>query len=253
MSDDASVISDEFGGRVVLVTGSSSGIGEEIAKRFSSLGATVVVNSSSSVEAGRRVSDALPGPSIYVQADISDQDQCRLLIEAVIAEYGRLDVLVNNAGWTERVDHRDLDALTDEIFRKTFEVNVFGTWWLTKAAMPHLKQSDDGNVVTITSVAGVRPIGSSIAYAMSKAALNHMTALLAKSHGPVRVNAVAPGLVVTPWTSDWHDLHDGVAARNPVPRVALPSDCAEATLALVRNRYVSGDVFVVDGGFTKIV
>ncbi len=237
---------------MVLVTGSSSGIGEEIARRFSALGATMVVNSSSSVEAGQRVSDSLPGESLYVQADIADPSQCQQLIDATIAAYGRLDVLVNNAGWTERVDHRDLDALTDEIFRKTFEVNVFGTWWLTKAAKPHLARSDDGNVVTITSIAGLRPLGSSIAYAMSKAALNHMTRLLAKSHGPVRVNAVAPGLVVTPWTEEWKDLHAGVAGRNPVPRVALPDDCAEATLALVRNRYVSGEVFVVDGGFTQL-
>ena len=241
----------EFSQRVVLVTGSSSGIGEAIARRFGALGATVVVNSSSSVEAGQAVSDALPGESLYVRADISDQAQCHALVGAVIAAYSRLDVLVNNAGWTERVDHRDLDAMTDEIFRKTFEVNVFGTWWLTKAAMPHLKQSDDGNIVTITSVAGLRPVGSSIAYAMSKAALNHMTALLAKSHGPVRVNAVAPGLVVTPWTEEWKDLHEGIASRNPVPRIALPDDCAEATLALVRNRYVSGEVFVVDGGFSQ--
>lgn len=245
------IVSDEFAGRVVLVTGSSSGIGEQVARRFSALGATVVVNSSSSVEAGERVSRELPGESSYVQADISDAEQCHALIDAVVDRHGRLDVLVNNAGWTARVDHRDLDALTDEIFTKTFEVNVFGTWFLTKAAMPHLKASDDGNVVTITSVAGVRPVGSSIAYAMSKAALNHMTLCLAKSHGPVRFNAVAPGLVVTPWTEDWQDLHEGIAKVNPVPRIAMPDDVAEAVLALVRNRYVSGEVMLVDGGFAQ--
>jgi ketoreductase RED2 len=245
------IISDEFSGRVVLVTGSSSGIGEQIAKRFSALGATVVVNSSSSVEAGERVSAELPGESMYVQADISDAEQCQRLVDTVIERTGRLDVLVNNAGWTARVDHRDLDALTDEIFRKTFEVNVFGTWYLTKAAMPHLKAVEDGNVVTVSSVAGVRPVGSSMAYAMSKAALNHMTLCLAKSHGPVRVNAIAPGLVVTPWTEEWKDLHEGIAAVNPVPRIAMPDDCAEAVLALVRNRYVSGEVMLVDGGFAQ--
>ena len=252
MSDAADrAVGDEFAGRVVLVTGSSSGIGERIAQRFSELGAAVVVNSSSSVEMGRRVSAALPGDSIYAQADISDPAQCTALLDATIERYGRLDVLVNNAGWTTRVDHRDLDGLTDEIFRRTFEVNVFGTWYLTKAAIPLLRESDDGNIVTITSIAGVRPVGSSMAYAMSKAALNHMTVLLAKSYGPIRVNAVAPGLVATPWTEDWTDLHAGLAAVNPVPRSATPDDCAEAALALVRNRYVSGEVFVVDGGFTQ--
>ena len=183
----------ELEGRVALVTGSSSGIGEATARRLAELGANVVVNSSSSVEAGQAVAEALPTESIYVQADISDQQQGAQLLAATIERFGRLDILVNNAGWTTQVPHTDLDALTDEIFRKTFDVNVFGTWWLTKAAVPHLRQSSDGNVVTVTSLAGSRPAGSSIAYAMTKAALNHMTRLLAKSHGPVRFNAVAPG------------------------------------------------------------
>jgi ketoreductase RED2 len=92
-----------------------------------------------------------------------------------------------------------------------------------------------------------------MAYAMSKAALNHMTVLLAKSYGPIRVNAVAPGLVATPWTSEWSDLHAGVAKASPVGRVATPDDVAEATLALVRNRYASGEIFLLDGGFTQVV
>lgn len=246
----------EFAGRVVLVTGSSSGIGERVAQRFAALGATVVVNSSSSVEAGEAVADGLRSDygatASYVRADISDAEEARALIDQIIAQHGQLDVLVNNAGWTTRIDHRDLDALTDEVFRKTFEVNVFGTWWVTSAAMPHLKVATDGNIVNITSVAGLRPIGSSMAYSMSKAALNHMTVLLAKSYGPVRVNAVAPGLVATPWTTDWENQHQAVAKSNPIGRSATPDDVAEATLALVRNRYVTGEIFVVDGGLTQI-
>jgi ketoreductase RED2 len=247
----------EFTGKVVLVTGSSSGIGERVAERFAALGATVVVNSSSSVEAGQAVASRLAHdhdvPATYLQADISDADQGRRLIADTVGLYGGLDVLVNNAGWTTRVDHRDLEALTDDVFRRTFDVNVWGTWVVTKAAIPHLRESADGNVVNITSIAGLRPVGSSIAYAMSKAALNHMTLLLAKSYGPVRVNAVAPGLVETPWTSDWDDLHAGVAAMTPLKRSATPDDCAEAVLALVRNTYTTGEVFVVDGGFTTMM
>ncbi len=242
----------ELSGMVAIVTGSSSGIGERTAQRLSALGASVVVNSANSVEAGQAVAAALPGESLYVQADISDKDQGQALLDATIERFGKLDLLVNNAGWTTVVPHGDLDALTDEIFMKTFEVNVFGTWFLTKAAMPLLRQSGDGHVVNITSVAGVRPVGSSIAYSMTKAALNQMTRLLAKSHGPVRVNAVAPGLVATPWTSDWDTLHAGVAAMAPLHRSATPDDCAEAVLALVRNKYVTGEVFVVDGGMTQI-
>lgn len=242
----------ELDGMVAIVTGSSSGIGEATAQRLSALGAKVVVNSASSVEAGRAVAAALPGESLYVQADISDKAQGQRLLDETVSKFGRLDLLVNNAGWTTLVPHGDLDALTDEIFMKTFEVNVFGTWWLTKAAMPLLRKSNDGHVVNITSIAGVRPVGSSIAYSMTKAALNQMTRLLAKSHGPVRVNAVAPGLVETPWTKDWTTQHEGMKMMAPLKRSATSDDCAEAVLALVRNKYVSGEVFVVDGGFTQV-
>ena len=113
----------EFTGMVAIVTGSSSGIGERIAQRLSELGASVVVNSASSVEAGQQVASALPGESLYVQADISDKEQCENLIAKTIQRFGKLDLLVNNAGWTTLVPHADLDALSDEIFMKTFEVN----------------------------------------------------------------------------------------------------------------------------------
>ena len=242
----------ELDGVVAIVTGSSSGIGERTAQRLSALGATVVVNSASSVEAGQRVADALPVRRCTCRPTSATRPSANRSSSRHVAAFGRLDLLVNNAGWTTLVPHDDLDALTDEIFRKTFEVNVFGTWYLTKAAMPLLRQSPDGHVVNITSVAGVRPLGSSIAYSMTKAALNQMTRLLAKSHGPVRVNAVAPGLVETPWTADWAAQHAGVAFAAPLKRSATPDDCAEAVLALVRNKYVTGEVFVVDGGLTQV-
>jgi ketoreductase RED2 len=242
--------SNEFEGKVAIITGSSSGIGEATAHRLSALGAKVVVNSASSVEAGKAVAEALPNEAIYLRADISDKAQGQALLDATMDAFGQLDMLINNAGWTTVVPHGDLDALTDEIFMKTFEVNVFGTWWLTKAAMPMLRASTDPNVVNITSIAGVRPVGSSVAYSMTKAALNQMTLLLAKSCGPVRVNAVAPGLVATPWTADWDAQHAAIAAMAPLGRSATADDCAEAVLALLRNRYATGQVFVVDGGTT---
>ncbi len=244
-------MSKEFADKVAIVTGSSSGIGEETVRRLSALGATVVVNSSSSVDAGESVVASLPGTAVYARADISNQDEAHELIDSTIERFGKLDFLINNAGWTTEVPHHELDDLTDEIFRKTFDVNVFGTWWLTKRAIPHLRKSDDPNIVNITSIAGVRPVGSSMAYSMTKAALNHLTLLLAKSYGPIRVNAVAPGLVATPWTEDWDAMHAAVAATAPIPRSATPDDCAEAVLALLRNKYTSGEIFIVDGGLTQ--
>jgi ketoreductase RED2 len=242
----------EFEGRVAVVTGSSSGIGESIARHLSDLGARVVVNSSSSVAAGEAVAASLANDAFYVRADIAEKDDCRNLIDRTLAECGKLDILVNNAGWTTPIAHHDLEALTDEIFMKTFEVNVYGTWWLSKMAIPHLKKSDDGNIVNVTSVAGVRQVGSSMAYSMTKAALNQMTKLMAKSCWPVRVNAVAPGLIETPWTSDWDAMHEAVKKTVPLHRSGTPEDCAQATLGLLRSTYATGQIFVVDGGLTLV-
>lgn len=242
----------EFTGKVAIVTGSSSGIGEAIARRLGEAGATVVVNSASSVEAGTAVAKSIGNGAVYMKGDISKKDDCERLIDETVAKFGRLDILVNNAGWTTPIPHHDLDALTDEIFMKTFEVNVYGTWWLSKLAVPHLKKSEDGNIVNITSVAGVRQMGSSMAYSMTKAALNQMTKLMAKSCWPVRVNAVAPGLIATPWTADWGQQHDAIKAIAPLKRSGTPEDCAEATLGLLRSRYATGQIFVVDGGLTLV-
>jgi len=241
-----------FDGQVAIVTGSSSGIGAATAQQLSAEGASVVVNSSSSVEAGEKLARELESAS-YLQADISDESQCLGLVEATLERWGRLDILVNNAGATSVIPHADLDAVTDEIFRRILDVNVLGTWYLTRAALPHLKASPDGAVVNVTSIAGVRELGSSIPYAVSKAALNHLTRLLAKVSGPVRINAVAPGLVATPWTEDWEAQHAAVGQVAPLRRSASADDIADAILGVLKSRYMTGEVIVVDGGLTLVM
>jgi len=235
-------------GKVALVTGSSSGIGEAVARALAAEGASVVVNSARSVEAGERVAAELPDAT-YVQADVADEASARGLVDAAVERYGRLDILVNNAGTTVVIPHHDLEAATPEVWRRIFDVNVVGTWQLTVAALPHLKATGAGSVVNVTSLAGVRQTGSSIPYAASKAALNHMTRLLANVVGPeVRVNAVAPGLVDTPWTDDWDVQREFVRATAPLGRTARPEDIAEVVVGLVRATYVTGTVVVADGG-----
>ncbi|MFT5202311.1 MAG: ketoreductase RED2 [Candidatus Aldehydirespiratoraceae bacterium] len=239
-------------GKVAIVTGSSSGIGEAAARSLAAEGASVVVNSSSSVEAGTAIAESLPTESIYVQADIADEEQDKALVAQTLDRFGKLDILVNNAGWTTRVDHRDHEALTNDILFKTMEINVYGTWWLTRAAMPALQETE-GCIVNVTSIAGLRPLGSSLAYGMAKAALNSLTEDLARHCGPVRTNAVAPGLVATPWTEEWDDLHAGTAAINPLKRSATPEDCAHAIMACVTNTYMNGTIMKVDGGTTLVL
>jgi ketoreductase RED2 len=235
-------------GKVALVTGSSSGIGEAVARALADAGAAVMVNSATSVEAGERVAASLPRAA-YVRADIGDAAACTALVQATLVRFGRLDVLVNNAGTTKVIAHDDLDAATDEIWHRILDVNVLGAWHLTRAAAPALRESGNGVVVNISSVAGLRPVGSSIPYAVSKAALNHLTLLLARVLGPqIRVNAVAPGLVDTPWTAWWGARKDQVAAETPLRRYAQPADVAEAVMGLVRSGFVTGQVITVDGG-----
>jgi ketoreductase RED2 len=235
-------------GKVAVVTGSSSGIGEAVVRSLARAGASVVVNSARSVTEGQKVANSLPRAS-YVQADVADDAACEALVAATLAEFGRLDILVNNAGTTQVIPHADLDAATDEIWQRIFNVNVLGTWHMTRASVPALRATADGAVINVTSVAGQRPSGSSIPYAVSKAGVNHMTLLLAKVLGPqIRVNAVAPGLVETPWTAGWDEIRETVRRQSPLQRVAVPEDVAEAVMGLVLARFVTGQVLAVDGG-----
>ena len=241
-----------WAGRVVIVTGSSSGIGEEVARRFAGHGASVLVNSARSVDAGEAVAKSLPDAR-YLQADISDEEQAKRLVSTALDTWGRLDVLVNNAGTTKLIPHHDLAAASLDVWREIFAVNVFGTWSVTVAAVEALGEQS-GSVVNVSSLAGIRPLGSSIPYAASKAALNHLTVLLAKALGPkVRVNAVAPGLVDTPWTADWEDSRRAVSAVAPMRRSGTPTDVTDAVLYLAGSSYVTGEVIAVDGGFGKVM
>lgn len=243
--------SERWDGKVVLVTGSSSGIGEDCAVKLAERGATVVVNSVSSVEAGEALATRL-GQASYCRGDVSVPEEAQGLVDHCIAEHGRLDGLVNNAGTTVVIPHADLDALSPEIFRRLFDVNVVGAWNVSYAALPALRETK-GSIVNMGSIAGVRQTGSSIPYAVSKAALHHLTALMAKVTGPeVRVNAVAPGLIETPWTEDWGTLHELVAAAAPLKRTGQPADVSQAVLALLEADYITGQVLVVDGGLTLV-
>jgi ketoreductase RED2 len=236
---------------VVLVSGSTSGIGLATARCFAARGDTVVFNSAHSVEAGEHLAEITPN-SLYVQADISQAADCTALIADVLERCGRLDVLVNNAGTTKLIAHRDLEEASVEVWREIFEVNVFGTWQLSVAAMDALRTSK-GSIVNVSSIAGLRPTGSSIPYAASKAALNHMTVLLAKVVGPeVRVNAVAPGLIDTPWTQGWDAVRGYVQGVAPLRRSGTPDEVAEVIVSLADSAYVTGQVIAVDGGLTIV-
>jgi NAD(P)-dependent dehydrogenase (short-subunit alcohol dehydrogenase family) len=237
---------------VALVTGSTSGIGVGIARRLSHDGFAVVLHSRSSVEVGQALAAEL-GNAIYVQADLAnDEDRVRLIREAV-AHWGRLDVLVNNAGISGVIPHADLAAATPAIWHHLYEVNVVAPFRLVSEAEPALREAArrgrPASVVNVSSHAGVRPKGASIPYAATKAALNHVTRLLAVSLAPdIRVNAVAPGLVDTPLTADWTAVQDLWRERSPMRRAAKPEDIAQAVAMLVASDYITGEILLSDGG-----
>jgi ketoreductase RED2 len=243
----------DLAGKAVIVTGSSSGIGAAIARRLASLGAGIVVNSASSAKAGQRIAAEL-ADAVYVQGDIGKPGTAAALVSAAERRWGRLDGLVNNAGVTVDVPLPDIASVTAGHWDKVLRTNVVGTFLVSQAALPLLRSADDGWIINITSLAGIRQTGSSLPYAVSKAALNHMTAIMAKhADGGVRVNAVAPGLVATPWTEQWHERKAGVELVAPLHRVATAEDIADACVTLIATRYATGQTLVVDGGLGLMI
>ena len=234
--------------QAIIVTGSSSGIGAAVARRLAGFGAGIVVNSATSVEAGERVAAGLPD-AIYVQGDVGEPSTATALVDAARDRWGRLDGLINNAGVTIEVPMPDIAAVTVAHWEKVLHTNVIGTFLMSQAAIPLLQEAEDGWIINITSIAGIRQTGSSLPYAVSKAAVDHLTTILAKhAGGNVRVNAVAPGLVATPWTKDWDALKEGVSLMAPLHRVATPEDIADACVSFVGTRYATGQTLLVDGG-----
>ena len=245
-------------GKVALVTGSSRGIGAAIAEALAREGARVIVNANRSVDAGEAVAARIRrahgrDASVMLQADCSSEAGCQQLVrEAVAWSGGRLDHLVINHGINKLIPHTDLDAIDEGFLRRVFDANVFGPFYLTRAAMPHLQRGEGDHSILITgSVAGLRPVGSSIVYAMTKAAVHHMVRLIAKSFGPrVRCNAIAPGLIDTELARDLIEsgAKAAIEATIPAARVGVPEDCVPAAMAAITSTYMTGVVIEIDGG-----
>lgn len=239
---------------VALVTGSTSGIGAAIARRLSREGFLIVLHSRSSTEAGHALVNELGSDAAaYVQADLADDADRVKLVREAIAVWGRLDALINNAGISRVIPHADLAAATPDMWHELYEVNVIAPFRLVTEAQSALREAAargrPGCVINVSSHAGVRPKGASIPYAATKAALNHVTRLLALSLAPdIRVNAVAPGLVNTPLTASWTQAQQLWKEQSPMRRAASPEDIAQAVALLVASDYLTGEILLSDGG-----
>jgi 3-oxoacyl-[acyl-carrier protein] reductase len=248
-------------GKVAVVTGSSSGIGASVALGLARRGADVVVNYSKSAKEGEEVADAArkSGAQVRaVQANVGSDADCRKLAAAAMEAFGRIDILVNNAGITKFAGHRDLDALSAEDFTNIYSINVIGAFQMIRACAEGLRAHGEGAVVNVSSIAGIEGIGSSVAYAASKGALNTMTLSLARALAPeIRVNAVCPGLVATAWFTErfgeeaFGRVKENYRKTAVLGRVADGDEIAKSVLFLATpdSRNITGETLLSDGGF----
>ena len=245
-------------GKAAIVTGGGTGVGRATGLALGKLGCSVLVNYSRSNKEAEETAhniQALGVKALPFKADVADDAQCRAMVDAAVKEFGRLDVLINNAGTTSFIPHPDLEAVKDEDWDRILAVNVKGTFQCARAARGPLEQAGEAEIVNLASVAGVAGTGSSIPYCASKAAIINMTVTLARALAPkIRVNAVAPGFINGRWLkAGYGDAYETAKQvteeRLPLGRVCEPEDVAEAILSLITGSdLVTGHVLPCEGG-----
>ncbi|MEK7204332.1 MAG: glucose 1-dehydrogenase, partial [candidate division NC10 bacterium] len=244
-------------GKVAIVTGAAVGIGRAIAIACGREGAKVVVNYSKSRQEAERTADLVRqggGDPLLVQADVARDQQVRAMVAQTLDRFGRVDLLVNNAGITAFVPFSDLEGLTDEIWDRLFGVNVKGTFFCCRAVAGPMRRQGHGRIINISSVAGLQPQGSSMAYCASKAAVVHLSKCLARTLGPeIRVNVIAPGFIAdTRWNEGRPDLEATTEKQRQaaaLKRVGTSEDIVDAALYLATGAdFMTGAVLIVDGG-----
>ncbi|MDH4246879.1 MAG: SDR family oxidoreductase [Deltaproteobacteria bacterium] len=247
--------------RVALVTGASTGIGRSAAIWLARAGFDVAINYAQSESEARetaRLSEAEGAATLLCRADVSHEESVRAMTQAIQDRFGRLDVLVNNAGTTTNVPGNDLEGLSLEEWDRVFAVNVRGIFQVTRAALPLLRNAEAPCIVNTASIVGLRPGPQPLPYAASKAAVVNLTRTLALQLGPkIRVNAVAPGWMEGGWMKRmlkdrYEDLMARRAKMTPLKRCVTADDVAESILSLVEShRFVTGEIVVVDGGYSN--
>lgn len=239
-------------GKTALITGGATGIGRAIALKLAQEGVNIAINYSRSQEDAESACEEVRALGVNCQiynANVARDQEVREMVYKVVEDFGQLDILVNSAGMTHFVEHADLEGMKDEYWDEIFSVNVKGLFNTCRASAEALKKRK-GCIVNITSIAGLTGLGSSIAYSASKAAAISVNKSLARVLAPeVRVNSVAPGVVLTRWVSGKEDHVKRLAEGTPLQRVCTAEDVAEVAYSLIAHAgFVTGQTWVVDGG-----
>lgn len=245
-------------GKVALITGGGTGLGREIAVQLAREGMHVTINYSRSEQDALDTVKELQELGVKAQAIQTDLSgptavaDIKQMIEGVAESFGRLDLLINNAGVTKFVAFPNLDELEEADWDYILKVNTKVPFFTTRAAVPIMRQNGGGQVINTTSVAGTRAAGSSIAYAVSKAGMTHLTKCLAVALAPdIRVNAVAPGLLLTRWGQKFSpEQIKAMAQQAPLKKVTGIEDTAAAYVMLARNDSITGQIIHVDAGIS---
>jgi 3-oxoacyl-[acyl-carrier protein] reductase len=248
----------DLNGRVALITGASSGIGAATAKLLAARGCHIAINFSKSRAAAEGVAAECRKSGVdtlLVQGNVASDTDCRRIVDETVSHFGHLDYLVNNAGTTKFVAHKDLDGLSAQDFHDIYAVNTIGPYQMVRAAEPYLRATR-GAVVNVSSIAGVVAVGSSLAYVASKAALNGLTLGLARVLAPeVRINSVCPGFVEGEWLKQgmgetaYEALREGWAAMAPLGRTNTAADIAEnIAFFLTSAPNITGETLMIDAG-----
>lgn len=244
-------------GKVFIVTGAGTGTGAACAIALAREGARVVVNyRRSEAEAREVLAQCEAEAAILVQGDVAQDADCRRIAEAAVARWGRIDGLVNSAGITKFVSHTRLDGLEAQDWQDMYAVNVVAAYQMSRACVPAMRQQGHGAIVNISSMSGLNGLGSSIAYAASKGALNTLTLSLARALAPqIRVNAVCPGMIETRWhrarfdETGYAKFKADYEATVPSGKACTAEDVADATLWLLTGAaQVTGELLQIDGG-----
>ncbi|REE67341.1 3-oxoacyl-[acyl-carrier protein] reductase [Paenibacillus taihuensis] len=244
----------ELKNKVALVTGGGTGIGKATSLMLAERGAIVIVNYSRSQSDAEQTAELITkagGEALAIKANVGNDIEVRDMVSTIVQKYGTIDLLVNNASITKHIPMNDLESVEGQTWDELFEVNVKGMFHCARAVAPHMQEAGQGAIVNLGSIAGQTGLGSSLPYAVSKAAVHGLTKSLARALAPnIRVNCIVPGAVATRWWAGKEEQMNRLAPNLLLQRISTPEDIASMICSALEQEAMTGQIITVDSGQT---